>query len=451
MANLRKRRSSDLCARVSARLPSNMGSGARVRLGLSGGRDSVVLLAILAELSVENNFVLECVHVHHGISPKADQWAEFCATLCATRGLRIDIVRVKLGDLSAKGLEATARAARYAVLFREGADFVLTAHHLQDQAETVLLQLLRGSGAKGLAAMSRSQADNYGGILRPLLDEAPAELLAFAESAGLQWIEDESNEDTRFRRNFIRHEVLPRVEARFPGATRAIARSAAHLAETQGLLEELATIDLAAIGKAGGLDVGCLSGLNGARAKNVLRTYFSQNSLEMPQTAHLEELLRQIKSARPDGALRVKLGNMNAQIHKGILRLVTSTNQPASSFEVRWAGEAVLPLPHLGGALSFSPGIGAGVSVEKLAMKPVTVRLRIGGERMRMASHRPLRTLKNLLREAGMPYWTRGRLPLLYCGDELAFVPGIGVASDYRAGVGEPSMVLEWAESFVSR
>ena len=146
MANLRKRRSSDLCARVSARLPSNMGSGALVRLGLSGGRDSVVLLAILAELSVGKNFVLECVHVHHGISPKADQWADFCATLCATRGVRIDIVRVKLGDLSGKSLEATARAARYAVLFREEADFVLTAHHLQDQAETVLLQLLRGSG-----------------------------------------------------------------------------------------------------------------------------------------------------------------------------------------------------------------------------------------------------------------------------------------------------------------
>ena len=308
MASSRKLTSSDLGARVSARLSCVVPHGARLRLGLSGGRDSVALFSILADLSPQLGYVIECMHVHHGISPRADAWAEFCAQLCASRNIKLDIVRVDLGHVGGKGLEASARIARYGALFGQGADFVVLAHHLRDQAETILLQLLRGSGVKGLSAMPEISSGSRGRIVRPMLDEPFSEIQAYVAARQLTWVTDESNDDTRFPRNFVRHEVVPMLEARFPGATGAMARSAGHLAEAQKLLEDLAAIDMASMKRGGGLAIPQLQAVDDMRAKNVLRFHFAQNGLELPQSVHLEELLRQIKSVRGDAKVNVNLG-----------------------------------------------------------------------------------------------------------------------------------------------
>jgi tRNA(Ile)-lysidine synthase len=386
------------------------------------------------------------MHVHHGISPNADRWSEFCDALCASRDIKLDIVNVTLRNIGDKGMEATAREARYAALFGEGADFVLTAHHLCDQAETVLLQLIRGAGIKGLSAMPASNAPNGRRIVRPLLTESASEIQTYAESRGLSWIVDESNLDQRFARNFVRREILPGIEARFPGAIASMARSACHLAESQILLDDLAAIDLMPIRVAGGLEVAGLRRLSSVRAKNALRAYFSEQGLAMPQTSFLEEMLRQAVTVRADGAFKFEIGEFQVRIFRGVLLLAPLLGKIDSNFERRWDGVPVWRLPELGGILQLSEVVGDGVSSMKVTGSPLSVRLRKGGERMRIAKSRPTRSLKNLLRESGTPFWIRERLPLLYCGQDLAFVPGIGLSCEWLASPGERGLRPKWIE-----
>ncbi len=447
MASLRKLTSSDLGARVLARLLSVAPRGARLRLGLSGGRDSVVLFSILCDFAQAGNYTFECMHVHHGISPHADMWAAFCNELCSSRGIGLKVVRVNLAGAADTGIEASARAARYDALLRGAPDCIVLAHHLSDQAETILLQLLRGSGAKGLAAMTALKRDDGGRVVRPMLGEPCAQIQAHAEMRGLSWVTDESNADTRFSRNFIRHKIFPLLEGRFPGATRAMARSASHIAEAQRLMDDLAAIDIAPIRGSGGLNVMRLASLDDVRAKNVLRFHFTQHQLVLPQSVHIEELLRQIRSARGDSSLAINLGAMVARCHKGMLLLEKISPQLDPLGEHQWAGESIWPLPELGGVFAVNTVSGQGISLRRLRSAPVVVRLRAGGETLRLDASRPTRTLKNLLREAGIPYWRRRCLPLVYCGDELVFVPGIGVALSYVAGVNEDGVVMEWSET----
>jgi tRNA(Ile)-lysidine synthase len=284
-------------------------------------------------------------------------------------------------------------------------------------------------------------------ILRPMLQEPFSEIDAYVRAHGLAWVTDESNDDTHFPRNFIRHQVLPVLEGRFPGVTKAMARSASHMAEAQKLLDDLAALDLAGLQREGGLAIAPLRELADGRAKNVLRFYFSKFGLDLPQSVHLEEVIRQIKAVCSDAKLEFNLGRMVGRCHKGVLILEPPTRVPGAPAEYRWHGEAVWNLPELGGVLTFLPASGVGVSASKLESAPVTVRLRRGGERMQLEASRPKRTLKNLLQEAGVPFWRRQRLPLVYLGDELAFVPGVGLARACRASPREPSVLLEWTES----
>lgn len=447
MVSSRKPTSSDLGERVLARLSRVAPYGARLRLGLSGGRDSVALFSILADLAPQRGYVIECMHVHHGISPRADEWSDFCTRLCAARNIKLDVIRVELEQVSAKGLEGSARIARYGALFREGVDFVVLAHHLQDQAETILLQLIRGAGAKGLSAMPGSRTSNGVHIIRPMLAEPFSAIQDYVGSRRLAWVTDESNDDRHFSRNFVRHEILPMLEARFRGTTAAMARSAGHMAEAQKLMEELAVLDLAGMKRDGGLCIANLQGFDDTRAKNVLRFYFAQHELDLPQSVHLGELLRQIRSIRPDSKFTFKLGRMAARCHKGVLRLEAAMAPSGSDFVQPWTGESVWNLPEFGGVLSFLPALGEGVSAAKLSSEPVTVRMRQGGERMQLDSLRPTRTLKKLFQEAGVPPWRRQRLPLIYIGEKLAFVAGFGVALACRAGPDEAGVLLEWAVS----
>jgi tRNA(Ile)-lysidine synthase len=387
------------------------------------------------------------MHVNHGLSPLANAWADFCSELCFSHNIKLEVVRVVLSDISRSGIEASARRARYAALMQGAPDFVLVAHHQNDQAETILMQLLRGSGAKGLSAMAETNSAYPRFVLRPMLSEPDSEISDYAAEHRLSWITDESNDDTRFTRNFVRHDLFPVLEARFPGATKAMARSAAHMAEAQVLMDNLAEIDIAGLQCRGGVDLLKLCVLDAARAKNVLRFYFMRNGLDLPQGAHLDELIRQIKDIRQDSKMTVRLGKVVARCHKGVLFF--DFLRPAADLldEFPWDGESVLRLPALGGHFTVDHVVGEGISAKKLKEAPVFVRLRKGGERIQLHASRPTRTLKNLLREADIPYWRRDCLPLVYCGTELVFVPGLGIARDYLAGKDENGLVMKWSET----
>ncbi|CAG0123635.1 tRNA(Ile)-lysidine synthase [Rhodocyclaceae bacterium] len=479
MENSRKSNSRVLLEHVGAALLPVVPAGSSILLGLSGGVDSVVLLHLLQQLSPRHSWRLSALHVHHGISPRADAWAAFCADLCARIGVPLHIEHVDITPLRDLGIEAAARKLRHAALARQQADFVALAHHQDDQVETMLLQLLRGAGVRGASAMplvkkNTSQSsflrrresslinrldsrrrgnDNldFPGdkshpaiLLRPLLDTPRSVLLDYAQRHALQWVEDESNADDAYPRNFLRHRILPLLEQRFPAYRDTLSRSARHFAEAATLLDDLAEQDAAVALQGESLDVSQLHTLDAARGKNLLRYFLAAQRAPIPDSTCLEEMLRQLCCARNDAAVNLTFGGWQVRRYQERAYAFPELPGDDAGFCVQWRGEAVLELPELGGVLHFESCVGQGLSSEKLQQATVSLRLRHGAERIRPDNKRPTRTLKNLLQEQGMPPWQRDSLPLLYCGEELVCAPGVAAASAWQAQAGEAGLLVSW-------
>lgn len=286
----------------------------RVCVGYSGGLDSVVLLDLLALEAAAGSITVTAVHVHHGLSPNADAWSGHCAQVCTRLGIELQIARVRIRHQAGHSPEEEARTARYAVFRRIQADAVALAHHADDQAETVLLQLLRGAGPKGLAAMaaivSRTVRGSAPAYWRPLLSIDRAQLAAYAVDAGLEWVEDESNQDLRLRRNYLRQRVLPVIAEAFPAPGRLLARAARLQAQAASLLEVLADLDLAMMALDGGLDCQRLAMLQGDRQANLLRRWLAQAGARAPSSARLAALQKAIVDSSNDTRL--------AWVHEGV-------------------------------------------------------------------------------------------------------------------------------------
>jgi tRNA(Ile)-lysidine synthase len=432
-----------LRADVAAMLEAAVPVGAPLVLGLSGGRDSVALLDALTVLCHGRGHALTAVHVHHGLSPNADGWAQFCRERCAALTIVCDVRHVDVPRLPQSSLEAEARRLRYDALAAAAADagarFVLLAHHRDDQAETLLLQLLRGAGPHGLAAMAGARTDPSGLTwLRPLLGRSRADIDAYAGEARLDWQDDESNDECRHLRNALRRTVLPELARVFPGHAATLARAAAHQADAAQLADELAANDAARIGDADTLDSAALATLSPHRARNLLRWFLRRRGLPSPSAARLAAMLDQLCDARSDAAIRLAHAGIEIGVHRG--RIAVHAVPPAR-FDVRWRGERELALPH--GTLAFGRADGAGIDIVQLA-GDVHVRSRAGGERFQLAADRPRRALKAILRDAGIPSWERRGLPLVFCGNALAAVPGLGIDAALRAPPGRPGLTVEW-------
>jgi len=421
--------------------------GARIVVGLSGGLDSVVLLHCLVDLAPKLDFTLGALHVHHGLSPNADLWARFCADLCARLGVPFAQANVAVERASGLGLEAAARQARYAVFRQQQADAVALAHHRDDQAETLLLQLLRGAGVRGMSAMPAVRTlEPAGGLrlVRPLLQVSRASIHAYARGRGLSWIEDESNADARFDRNFLRTRILPELAARYPGVSDTLGRAADNLADAAQLMDELAGSDARGAVSRDSLRLSSLACASPARARNLLRWFLERQGFLPASRDQLEEGLRQALAARDDARLQVKLGSARLRRHRGRLYLESAGREPGRRWRLAWRGERELALPAGLGSIRFDPSVGTGLSMERLRAGEAVVRARAGGERIRLAPNRPSRTLKNLLRESGVPEWQRNRLPLLFVGDALVWVPGVGEDCRFAAAAGEAGVLPRW-------
>lgn len=433
-----------------------MKAGDRLVAGLSGGVDSVVLLDILARLARRRRISLAAIHVNHQLSPNAARWAAFCRRLCRNRGISLRIVKVTVPR--GNSVEAAARRARYREFQRLRADYIVLAHSQDDQAETLLLQLLRGAGLRGAAAMPvlrrqergerrEERSANRGSgpaILRPLLDMPRSDIERYARSRGLEWIEDESNADRQYARNFLRRDMLPLVAARFPAYRKTLARSARHFAEAARLLDDLACIDAADRQQDGVLSVAALRGLSRERAGNLLRWFLARSGVVMPNAERLAEALRQALESKTDARVCIDLGRHELRRFAGALHVAPKAVPPPANFARAWRGERSLALPELGGVLRMARGRGRGISLARLTSAPVTVRSRHGGERLQPECARPRRSLKNMLQEARLPPWLRSRVPLLYSGRRLVWVAGIGTESSFEAQAGEISVVPEW-------
>ena len=445
-----------------------MERGNRLAVGLSGGIDSVVLLDILTRLARRLHFSLSAVHVNHQLSPHAAQWSRFCRALCRERGIPIHVakVRIRRGD----SIEAAARAARLAVLAKVDADYVVLAHNQDDQVETLLLQMLRGAGVKGLAAMpvagdlraitgpclagmaysNPALKGRRSGkrlelpkILRPLLDVPRSEIETYAKRCQLSWVEDESNDETYFLRNFLRHEVLPVIARRCPAYRATLTRSSRHFAEAANLLDELAAVDAAAFVAERTLAVASLRQLTRARGKNLLRHFIGLHGISMPDSDRLESALHQLITAKQGARVLIELKGAQLRRFQGRVH-ITRLGVRDPRAVTRWHGERELSLPDFGGVLRFSKGRGAGIDPARIKGRALTVRVRQGGERLQPQCDRPRRTLKNLFQEAGIPPWQREITPLLYCDDQLIWAAGIGVDCAYQSAVGESAICPSW-------
>lgn len=328
----------------------------RIVVGLSGGRDSVALLHMLWLLRDDFALSLRACHVHHGLSTHADEWQAYCVELCAQLEIPLVVAQVQVPQQSKSGLEAAARALRYQVYAQQQADWIALAHHQGDQAETLLFNLLRGCGVRGAAGIPQSRRLNDRQcILRPLLSVSRAQITDYLQRQGLGWVEDESNLDTRYSRNFLRTDILSRIERRFPAASSRLAMAAENFAVANRLLDDLACLDLAAAAteaaepgsRAGHVDgeafdprlprnipLSLLRNLSTERALNVLRYFLQQHGVRIPSAVRMQEALQQFLAAAADRHPRVSFGEHQLRRRRQVVELVEALeNSPGSASE----------------------------------------------------------------------------------------------------------------------
>jgi len=396
-------------------------------LGLSGGMDSMVLLEALVQLrSVHPLPPLHAVHVHHGLNPAADEWVVHCRDQCARRDVPLTVVEVKVS--STASIENAAREARYRAFgaLLGTADQLLLAHHLDDQLETLLFRLIRGTGLLGLAGMPAQRSLGAGALQRPLLAWRRDELLAWATAQALDWIEDPANRDPRFARTGLRHEVLPALRRIWPGADASLIRLAGHASEASALLDELAQEDLQQLDGGSSdpwlagwpsIDAAGLVRLSAARQRNLLRYWLRRQGQSLPDARQLDELLVQINAAH-EGQPLLRWGGVQLARSAGRLWLLSEDRLPAGIAQPLELA-SMIDLSAGNGRLHLARQSG-GLALERGRWE---VGYRAGGEQIRLAG-RPTRSLKQLFQENAVPVWLRPMVPLLYRDGELVSVAG---------------------------
>jgi tRNA(Ile)-lysidine synthase len=426
---------------------------AQLCVALSGGIDSVVLLTALAAHlrgRLRKRTRLRAMHVHHGLHPNADKWTEHCSTVAKQLDVPLEVLRIKVARPRGESLEAAARTARYEALANALApdEVLLTAHHEDDQLETVLLQLMRGAGVAGLAAMPEVTPFAQGTMARPLLTRSRAELEAWARSQTppLTWVEDDTNENEQLDRNYLRRRVLPGIRARWPSASRAVSRSARHAAEARRLLDALALADVERASNGAALSIQQLRILAPDRRRNAVRFWIARAGHTLPDTTRLDEITRALLDARDDANPRVEWNGTRIQRHANLLQIepaprptnaprrkpaagdpadtgdeshsssATSTQDEAMTWN--WRAHSQISLGGHRGTLSIDTDPHGPVDLDALS-DTLIVRHRQGGERLRPRRGGPTRTLKSLLQESRTSLTDRATIPLIFANDAL--------------------------------
>lgn len=442
MASSRKNPQLDLFAAVGTCLDRFLLPDRPVHfcIGLSGGLDSIALLHLAAVYCQRTTSKLSAVHVHHGLSANADAWANFVCRVADSLTIPCVVERVEVSQRAELGLEAAARAARYAVFERLSCDVLLLAQHRNDQAETLFLNLLRGSGVRGLAAMPMHRFLASGvSLVRPLLDIPRDDLLAYAQEHDLSWVEDESNTDQSLDRNYLRHGILPVLRSRFPGVDAAMVRSARHLAEADVLLQELAHQDLSLCTRGAVFDSRAGARLSEARQRNALRHWLAGFGIA-PDARAFDELLRVMRDATADAEPVWRWRSREVRRYRDQWHVLPAKSHAGPALQLPWCDGLPQDIPEWGGMLSWEKTENGGIA-EACARGGLQLQPRRGGERMRLRENGPTRSLKHLWQEAGTPPWLRETVPVLWIDGRVAAVPGLGVAAEFAAS---PGWIPHW-------
>jgi tRNA(Ile)-lysidine synthase len=405
-------------------------------VAFSGGADSTALLAALSQLKRKPR-ALRALHVDHGLHPQSSRWAARAVAAARALGVPCTVLKVAARRTRGESPEARARAARYAALAGALSDgeVLLTAHHQDDQLETVLLMLLRGAGVAGIAAMPEVARLGRGWLLRPLLPCSRQQLIAFVDRAGVAHLEDPSNRDERLDRNYLRRRVLPGILERWPGAATTVSRAARHAAEAQRLLESLAQADLGAARHGDALAASALRALPAVRRRNALRFWISARGTPVPPAARLAEIAGPLLTARADARPAVEWPGGRVEREAGLLRLRAVRAAAAAARQElrwRWRTRPVCPLPGDLGQLELRCEPHGPLDLARLPAT-LTIRWRRGGERLSLGKDRPRRALKSLLQEARVPTDQRARLPLLFSGARMVAVADLWLDAAVQA------------------
>lgn len=428
----------------------------KVAVAYSGGLDSAALLHLLHAYAAQHEIELFAFHVHHGLSPNADQWLAHCQQQCASLNVVFDVRRVQIANQEKSGVEEAARHSRYAALGEmcraHDVPLLLTAHHQDDQAETVLLQLLRGSGVAGLSGMDsvNHAADLLGDATllmgRPLLQLTRADLEKVVTQNAIAFVEDESNLDPRYARNALRHQVMPTLAQHFPGFQQRFARTAQHAQSAQRLLVELAAQDLKVCLDGECLDITQLKNFSADRIDNMLRYWFGVRRIRMPSTSWLNEMRSQLLEAKHDAQLCVTHADCHIRRHRDRVFITPKLDpetleQPPLPFE--WKSEAAIHFSEFSGTLYFETAE-QGIAADWLRSQPLTLQLRSGGERLKPAWNRPTKSLKYHYQACDIPAWERERLPLVFSDKQLLFAAGIGMDCHQISSEAGPNIQFRW-------
>jgi tRNA(Ile)-lysidine synthase len=438
---------SELSALNSALIPWKQAifDAPQILVGLSGGMDSVLLLKLLSE-QIDSKLI-EAVHINHGLSDNADQWQQFAEDYCRQLGVGFYTEKVQL-VVSGEGIEAAAREARYSVfesrLKKDGLLFL--AHHADDQVETVVYRLLRGSGSKGLAGMPESRPLGLGQLIRPLLAYSKEAIHREAGDRALKWIEDESNIDDRFDRNYIRNHIIPVIAKRWPEYPQAIMHSAGLSDQADQLsralaLEDLTRLDLSEERAGWSISLDGLSGLSVLRQKNLLRYWSEIKKLPAPSSKIINEILSSVVAARQDASPEVIWQTQCwARFQNRLYLLRCQHKHTKQTQSIQWdmqhplilADKSRLDVQHVKG----SGLVAAADSVE--------VCYRQGGERCKPQGRGRSTSLKKLLLEYQLPPWLRDRVPLFYVQDQLVAVGDLWVCEGWVAKPEESGLEIHW-------
>ncbi|CAH9018224.1 tRNA lysidine(34) synthetase TilS [Candidatus Nitrosacidococcus sp. I8] len=423
-------------------VPSNV-----YKVAYSGGLDSHVLLYALAQLQKKFSYItVTALYIDHGLHLHSNVWGEHCHQIC--HDLRISCKTIKVNVQPAKGqsLEAVAREVRYQALKDElqENECLLTAQHQDDQIETVLLQLFRGTGVSGLAAMALNQSFGKGYLIRPLLNFTQQDLKNYAYQKNLNWIEDPSNKNTDFDRNYLRHQVIPTLKERWPGLGQTLSRVALNQRDASYILENHADKYLKRIkDNQCGLSVHKLRALSPPICRNVLRHWLKQLNLPLPDYIHLQRILNEILPAIEDSQPLIAWPGVEIRRYRD--RIYAQPPMPYHNSETRlsWDGISSLILPSsVGGKLSPEVTYGDGLGMKFLQENKVVVAFRQGGEKIYLKNHH--HSIKKLFQQQGVPPWQRGRVPMIFFNEKLVFIAGIGMDQAFLSKPQEKGVVIHW-------
>lgn len=418
----------------------------RFWVGYSGGVDSHVLLHALSRICDKlNPLELHAVHIDHQLSPMSSQWSEHCREVCRNLHIPYHCIVVDAKAGVGESQEAKAREVRYAAFTSlvKTSDCLLTAHHQDDQAETLLLQLLRGSGPRGLAAMPSDAVFGEGRLARPLLDFTRGKIEQYAHSHQLCWINDISNADPSFDRNFLRLQVIPLLKQRWPAMAKTISRSAQLCADTLAILDDVADKDLKTVvdGNAAKLSIARLRSLNIERQHNVVRAWFKSLGLPYPSQKILLHLWQQVINASPDSVPHIAWPGAEVRRYRDHLYAMSPLGIFDHSPRLTW--DIKNPLSIAGAAsLEMRPAVARGLKKSCVEQCAVSVGFRHGGERCKLPKRGGLHTLKNLFQEMGVVPWMRERIPLIFIGDQLAAVGDLWVCEGFIAAEQEDGLEI---------